>query len=373
MLDPDRLLRLSQMARESAAENERQRRLPDPLVGEMTACGIFRYLVPATHGGDEGQLSTLFEALTALGRSCPSSAWVASLMASHSVIAAWFPRSAQDAVWGDGPNARIGSSLAPMGRLEETAQGLRLSGCWSFSSGLDHADWLLLGAHLEGRSVLALVPASVSVIVDDWKVAGLAASGSKSLAIEGCLVSLDHLLDMALVESGTTPGASGHEAPLYHIPWRPLFSYAFLPPVLGAAQEALEVSRAYFRERRSAFTGAAYKARTLAWNAISRATADVETAEALIREDLTALEKAGGEAGRSLTLRASFRPALVGKLCREAVERLFKAGGASVLYDAHPLQRAFRDIHAMTQHPALNYELACETYGRALLEDEPDA
>ncbi len=121
MLDLDRLRTLGQLARENAAESERQRRLPDILVAEMARCGLFRYLAPACFGGKQGPLGPLFEALIELGRCCPSAAWVASLFASHSVIAAWFPEAAQRAIWAEGPDARSGTSLAPMGVLSQTS------------------------------------------------------------------------------------------------------------------------------------------------------------------------------------------------------------------------------------------------------------
>jgi len=39
------------------------------------------------------------------------------------------------------------------------------------------------------------------------------------------------------------------------------------------------------------------------------------------------------------------------------------------LYDDNPLQRHFRDIHAMTQHVAMDLDRGGETYGRLLLQN----
>ena len=55
------------------------------------------------------------------------------------------------------------------------------------------------------------------------------------------------------------------------------------------------------------------------------------------------------------------------KLCRQAVDALFGAAGAAALLDTSPLQRAFRDIHAMSAHAILNSDIAGQIYGRNLL------
>ena len=270
----------------------------------------------------------------------------------------------------DGPDALIASSFAPMGSLEEKEGGAVLSGYWSFASGVDHAHWLILGARRQGRPVLVLAPRSEVQIKDDWKVIGLAGSGSKSLSVEGCWVPEDLILDMAAVESGETPGSRLSTAALFHLPWRPLFSYAFIPPILGATLASVDEAHLYFKGRKSAFTDQAFRERPLAWYAVAQSRGEVDNALTLMRQDLAELEDATARQGltRDLVLRASFRPALIAKLCRSSVDRLFHASGGSALYDSHPLQSLFRDIQAMTQHPAVNYEIACETYGRALME-----
>ena len=50
--------------------------------------------------------------------------------------------------------------------------------------------------------------------------------------------------------------------------------------------------------------------------------------------------------------------------CTRAVDRLFAVSGASALFDSSPLQRAFRDLHAMSAHTALQFDAAAELFGR---------
>ena len=99
MLAPVRLKKLCHTLRNGAPAAERLRRLPDRSLAALTQAGIFRSLVPRCYGGTEIPLSLLFETLLEAGRCCCSSAWVGSLLAVHSVIAAWFTEKAQARVW----------------------------------------------------------------------------------------------------------------------------------------------------------------------------------------------------------------------------------------------------------------------------------
>ncbi len=54
-------------------------------------------------------------------------------------------------------------------------------------------------------------------------------------------------------------------------------------------------------------------------------------------------------------------------LCERAVDVLFKAGGGGALFDSHPLQRAFRDLHAATAHISMIWEPQAATFGRVAL------
>ena len=75
-----------------------------------------------------------------------------------------------------------------------------------------------------------------------------------------------------------------------------------------------------------------------------------------------------------LLLKATWRRdgAFTAELCERAVDVLFKVGGGGALFDDHPLQRAFRDVHAAQSHYALAWDVAAATAGKFMLGIAPD-
>jgi 3-hydroxy-9,10-secoandrosta-1,3,5(10)-triene-9,17-dione monooxygenase len=59
--------------------------------------------------------------------------------------------------------------------------------------------------------------------------------------------------------------------------------------------------------------------------------------------------------------------AFVARLCVQAVNRLFEAGGAHDVLESEPLQRFHRDAHAVSHHAALSWDAVAEQFGRQAL------
>ena len=163
--------------RQRAQEAEDGRVVPAESVKALAETGFFRLLQPASFGGLEADPVTFFTAVRLIASACGSTGWVASVVGVHPWQLALFPPQAQQDVWGVDPATRMSSSYAPTGQAKqvvsaEAGGGYRLDGRWSFSSGCDHASWVLLGGIVtneEGQPVdfcTFLLPASDYVIDD---------------------------------------------------------------------------------------------------------------------------------------------------------------------------------------------------------------
>src|SRR3546814_7312733 len=78
--------------------------------------------------GGELTPRTMFQAAAEIATVCASTAWVAQLLAVHSHAIAYYDPRLQEEIWGADPDALVGSSVAPVGKVTPVEGGYRLSG-----------------------------------------------------------------------------------------------------------------------------------------------------------------------------------------------------------------------------------------------------
>ena len=129
--------------RERAQEAEDGRVIPADSIKGLQETGFFRLLQPVAFGGLEADPLTFYTAVRLIASACGSTGWVASVLGVHPWHLGLFTPEAQQEVWGTDQATRISSSYAPTGKAARTDGGHLISGRWSFSSGCDHATWVL--------------------------------------------------------------------------------------------------------------------------------------------------------------------------------------------------------------------------------------
>lgn len=371
----ERARALAPALRERAAQTEASRQLPDDSLRDLLDAGLFRLLQPARFGGAELDMHTFLELGTELGRGDASTAWVWTVLEGHYWFMGLFPEQAQRDVWGERPETFIATAVAPAGEVPRPVEGgYRVRGRWPFSSGCDLADWVVLGglvppAH-EGEPPVPhyfLLPRQDYTLVDDWYTLGMRGTGSKSIVVADAFVPAHRTVKVQELLDGRAPGRTTNPGPLYRIPLLSAWPLTFMGPTLGAALGAYETWRESIQKRHKAFAGVMQSESVAAQLRLAESYAEIDAARTLIRRDVDELMRAV-RAGEELTLLQRARIRLdhcyVVKLCTDAVNRLFAASGGSSIYDGHPLQRYWRDVHAGGHHRALDWDDAAETFGR---------
>jgi 3-hydroxy-9,10-secoandrosta-1,3,5(10)-triene-9,17-dione monooxygenase len=371
--------------RERAQEAEDARDVPAESVKAIEETGFFRLLQPARFGGLEAEPITFLTAVRLIASACGSTGWVASVLGVHAWQIALFPPPAQDEVWADDPAVRASSSYAPTGRAEAVAGGHRLTGRWSFSSGCDHATWVLLGAIVldEGGKPVDfrtfLLPASDYTIDDVWDTVGLRGTGSNDIVVDGAFVPEHRSLSFTDVSRCACPGHEVNHAPLYRLPYGSLFSYSITTPIIGMAMGAYDAHVAYQRERvRAAYIGQKAVEDPYGQVRIAEAAAELDWAWLAVERnmaELMELARAGEKIRIPLRLRVRRDQVRGTGQAISAVDLLFENSGGRALKTGTPIQRFWRDAHAGRVHAINDPERALSAFGRGEfgLDVPPDA
>lgn len=362
---------LAPKLRERAVRAERDRNLPAESVREYVEAGLVRTLMPKRWGGFEHDHEVEFDIAIELGRSgCGSSAWVLNYFTDHACILAHFPEAAQRDVWGKDPDACIATTAAPTGKAEVAPGGYLLSGKWAWSSGVRHAQWVLIGGlvfregehHPDMR--LMLVPTSDITIHDTWYCAGLRGTGSNTVQADDLFVPEHRSVSFATLRDAHSPGSELNTNPIYRTPFIAVHTYALLGPALGVARAAYEHFIEWTKQRILTYTPLAIAQHVPVQIRVAEIGAQIDAAELLARRCLATAraDYSGMDIATRTLLRRDFTYAM--KMLVDAMEALVKISGSSGLVDDNPVQRAWRDVHAIGSHVVMNWDVPAENYGR---------
>lgn len=360
--------------RERAQETEDRRSVPADTIKALAETGFFRLLQPVAFGGLEAGPMDFFSAVRLLAGACGSTGWVASVLGAHPWQLGLFPVQAQQDVWGDDPGTLVSSSYAPTGKVTAVEGGYRLAGRWSFSSGCDHATWVLLGgivADENGKPVdfrTFLVPLGDYVIEDVWDTVGLRGTGSNDIVIADAFVPAHRTLSFADTSRCACPGHEANTGPLYRLPFGSFYSYVITTPIIGMASGAYDAHVAYLRERvRAAYAGVKAAEDPFSQVRVAEAAAELDNAWwALERNmaELTALAEAAEPIPLPLRMRCRRDQVRGTGQAIRAVDLLFENSGGRALATGTPIQRFWRDAHAGRVHAINDPERALAMFGR---------
>ena len=337
--------------------------------------GLFRFHQPKSFGGMELDFVAVVDIPAELARGCPSTAWNVGNVACHHWILGYYDPATQHEVWDANPDALIASSIAlAAGRGRKADGGFVINGRWPFSSAVDNSDWNMLAVSIydgDGKTPvdwrLCLVPKSDYEVIDTWYAMGMAATGSKDVAVSELFVPERRALPLLRCRGGSGhPGAAFTPGPLYRIPIVAASSHPLAPAALGAAEGAYELFLETMATRAGTYTGARVADFQAVQIKVARARCLIDSARDLLRQSAIAFQAAAqrNEAPDLETkLRFRAHSAFAVKQSREAVETLWSCYGAQGLYTRDPLQRHLRDVLAISQHFSFNFDIAGAAYG----------
>ena len=262
------------------------------------------------------------------------------------------------------------------GCREAPGGGVRLSGSWGWSSGCDHATWAILGFQradpaLGGMVIpfFAVVPRRDYTIHDDWHVAALRGTGSKTLVLDDVNVPEHRIESILALATGGTKGFGLHGG-IFHAAFTNWFSLGFSAVSLGIAKRFLEVYKERVGTRVRAYTGAKEVDSVAAAMRVAESHHRIVATELTLHADWTAMTAralSGQLPSDDEAVHWRANQSYATKMSIEAVDRLWSVSGGSAYFEHQEMQRLWRDSKMTGSHAYSDWDMATRRHGRHLL------
>ena len=350
-------VRAAVAASSNAIENTR--RLPPALLDKLHEAGLFRLLLPRSSNGIETDPLTFFHVIETIARADGSTAWCLSQAGGCAMAAAYLDLPVAHAIFGNDPRAVLAWGPDPKARAVECEGGYRVTGVWAFASGGRHATWL--GAHCpitrdDGSPRLdanghqqertMLVRTEDVRWTDIWNTVGLRGTASDQFELNNFFVRSDHSItrkfDQECRESG----------PLYRMGSSTCYQVGFAGVACGIARSALDSFIDIARNKVARGHKSPLRDNAVVQSNLAQAEVNLRAARGFVLLSMADIWK-DLSAGATITVeqRITIRMAATHAIhkAREAVDFAYNAAGATAIFENHPLERRFRDIHTVTQ------------------------
>ncbi|MES2755970.1 MAG: acyl-CoA dehydrogenase family protein [Pseudomonadota bacterium] len=377
--------------RERAADAERTGRHSDETIAALDATGAFNIGSPAEYGGDELTVRQQLDVVTEVAKWDGSAGWTVWVGAATNWIPAGMgPQVVKEVFEPSWVGPRVaGSSHFPAtrGKAKRVDGGWIISGGpWTFGSDSLWAPYTNLGCIAdEGQGsflVGAQVPLDQLRFKDDWKVAGMCATGSVSLTLESDELFVPDYRAVDFREITSARIANGLKGDLWKVPTLGWAFSLMAGMSIGLAQGAL----ARFLERSGGrpIRGTSYKNQLeapLTHLMLAEVHSKIQSALLMTRANADETDRLGALAAAGTPADAEYmqlfssrvlaETAYAAKWCAEAIEILQRNSGSTAIMLFEPIQRAWRDARIITLHGALNLEALSENYGRLMAGMQP--
>jgi indole-3-acetate monooxygenase len=342
---------IAPILRAEGGVNEASGRLSEKAVAALKEAGLFGLLVPRCYGGYEADPATALETIEIVSEAEGSTGWV--LMACNvgtGSAAGYLPRAGADAVFGKHIPIIAGEG-APKGRAERDGKGFRLTGRWSYGSGVLHTEYLHTGGTVwengkPSHALTFIVPTRECKFLGNWDVLGLKGTGSIDYGIENVYVpaEMTHSPNALLPEQGGALYRLGivGMSPLGHTGFTLGLGRRILDELLalvhrpeGRPSPLAELGGGEsFQENFAAAEGKYRAGRAFCYEVWQDVAATLARDEPLSPRQFTLMRLALGHVTNAVMEVATFA---------------YRAGGGVALRSGI-LQRSFRDMFGATQH-----------------------
>ena len=371
---------LARTIRDHADSIEHERRLPKPVVRDLVDAGVFHMLVPRSLCGDEIEPPMACQVVEEISVLDGAVGWCAMIGACNGHFGGLLPAAGARDIYAD-RDVVLAGTFRPNGVAVAVDGGYRVTGRWPFASGIMHASWLMGGCRVQdgdrprltasGAAVtkLMFLPRADAKVIDTWHTGGLRGTGSHDFEVTDVFVPSRRSVWF------TDPPVE--HGPLYSLPAVGFFATLIASVSLGIARHSLEAFKELAGAKKPTYSPDLLRANPVAQSQLGQAEGLLRAGRAFLFESV---REAWAVARRGEPLSWQQRGLLwlaatqATTQALQAVDIVYRAGGASSVYSSTQLERCLRDIRTASQHLCVvptNYEMAGQLFLGAEMSATP--
>ena len=333
-------------------EQRAAREMSKEVVDALKECGFFTMLLPKQWGGLERRPQEFFAEQVRIAEADMSTAWAGGIIAVHAFQLALMSEEAQREVYENDPNTLISSSYNPVGaRAEMCEGGFMLHGRWGWSSGSGHCTWALLGGVIPGDGYRTfLVPRNEYEIEDTWNVMGLQGTGSNDVVIPEPIFVPEHRTHKQMDGFNCV---NDQENPMYDLSWAQTFVRVVNSAAIGALKKAVKVF-VESKQGNSTTDMTKFAGDVETQERLAKVLNTIAELEAVMYHNFNKMEAANWKPSLEDRIMYRYQASLVIDKAIEAIDTLFDVAGGRSVFNGHPLQQLWHDIHIARCHVANN-------------------
>jgi indole-3-acetate monooxygenase len=362
---------MRELVRSEAEQSERARTLTPAIVEAMWGSGLMSAFNPIAAGGVEPSFSEMIDTWIEMAWQDGSFGWVGiANLPSSFAAAAYLPDQGFAEVFTAHQNrVTMGGQFFPNGQGTAVPGGYRLTGAWSFGSGIGHSEYVAAGfMPMDDGEVrwvsegipdmqVAVVPREEISFNDGWFVQGLKGTGSYDYSAD----------DVFVPEYRTFPlfarDPKRGESPATRMGLMPVTAAGHASWALGVAKSMLDDVQELAATKFRMSDMASLASRPTFQKDLAHHVSAWRAARLLVLDAFGAAESSVAS-GEPLTplLRADMRAAAVyaTDVSRECAQWAHLAAGTTSIREGSRLERAFRDIYTGTQHAFISEKVAID-------------
>lgn len=364
----DTSILLAQQAESQKQQIEAIRNLPDDLMAKVKKAGLVKRWATKAVGGEEALVSTVTQTLREMAYYNGSLAWVIGVTCCSSLFAGFIDEKSAKRFF-DSPNSMVGGFAGPAGMAKPLAGGFRVSGHWSWGSGITHCSHIVGGVKIvdgdtfKGTGIIFFEPSELELI-DNWQVLGLKGTHSIDYRVKDLFIPKDRCFPFPVEKAKV-------DSPLYRFSFLGALSMSIASIGLGLANRALKEIKDLANFKQPFGQGKPLAKRAEIQIQIGKLEGQYQAANALFNQTISIAEKEVENGPCSIPTKAQIRLASchATTMAHSVVQEAFNLAGGSAIWASHKLEELIRDMNVVKQHGMTN-GLNYRTVGAVLLGQE---